>query len=102
MPLFHLNIAKIKTNDFVINTDFRHFHYNTKTTASTKNRKNIKQEIFGDRAQISAANGEAVVPIAVAGRIDIAGAVEVEVVGVAAVRVRRRRPVVAVVAGAVE
>ncbi len=37
-----------------------------------------------------AANGEAVVPIVVVGRIDAAGAVEVEVVGVAAVRVRSR------------
>ena len=46
-----------------------------------------------------AANGEAVLPIVVVGRIDIAGAVEVEVVGVAAVRVWSRRPVVAVVAG---
>jgi len=51
---------------------------------------------------IRAANGVAALPIVVVGRIDIAGAVEVEVVGVAAVRVRRRRPVVAVVAGAVE
>ena len=37
-----------------------------------------------------AANGEAVVPIVVVGRIDITAAVEVEVVGVAAVRVRGR------------
>ncbi len=51
---------------------------------------------------MSAANGEAVVPIVVVGRIDAAGAVEVEVVGVGAVRVRRRRPVVALVTGAVE
>ena len=34
-----------------------------------------------------AANGETVVPIPVVGRIDAAGAPEVEVVGVAAVRV---------------
>ena len=46
-----------------------------------------------------AANGEAVLPIPVVGRIDVAGAVEVEFVGVAAVRVRSRRPVDAVVAG---
>ena len=39
---------------------------------------------------IRAANGEAVVPIPVIGRIDAAGAVEVEVVGVAAVRVWSR------------
>ncbi len=44
-----------------------------------------------------AANGVAVLPIVV-GRVDVAGAVEVEVVGVAAA-VRSRRPVVAVVAG---
>ena len=37
-----------------------------------------------------AANGATVVPIAVVGRIDAAGVVEVEVVGVAAVRVRSR------------
>lgn len=49
-----------------------------------------------------AANGEAVLPIVVVGRIDVAGAVEVEVVGVGAVRVRGRRPVVAVVTGATE
>ncbi len=53
----------------------------------------------GDRAQIGAANGEAVVPIVVVGRIDVAGAVEVEVVGAGAVIARSRRPVVAVVAG---
>ena len=35
-------------------------------------------------------------------RIDVAAAVEVEVVGVGAVRVRGRRPVVAVVAGILE
>ena len=45
-----------------------------------------------------AANGAAVIPIAVVGRIDVAGAVEVEFVGVAAVRVRSRRPVVAFIA----
>ncbi len=49
-----------------------------------------------------AANGAAGLPIVVVGRIDIAGAVEVEVVGVGAVRVRSRRPVVAVVAGILE
>jgi len=49
-----------------------------------------------------AANGEAVVPIVVVGRTNIAGVAEDEVVGVAAVRVWRRRPVVAVVAGVVE
>ena len=48
---------------------------------------------------MSAANGEAVVPIPVVRRIDVAGTVEVEVVGAAAVRVWGRRPVVAVVAG---
>lgn len=48
-----------------------------------------------------AANGEAVLPIVVVGRIDVAGAVEVEVVGVGAA-VRSRRPVVAVVAGGLE
>ena len=46
-----------------------------------------------------AANGVAVLPIVVVGRVDVAGAVEVEFVGVAAVRVRSRRPVDAVVAG---
>ena len=46
-----------------------------------------------------AANGVAALPIVVVGRIDISGAVEVEVVGVGAVRVRGRRPVVAVVTG---
>lgn len=46
-----------------------------------------------------AANGEAVLPIPVVGRIDIAGAVEVEFVGVAGVRVWSRGPVDAVVAG---
>lgn len=49
-----------------------------------------------------AANGAAGVPIVVVGRIDAAGAVEVEVVGVAAVRVWSRRPVVAVVTGVSE
>ena len=49
-----------------------------------------------------AANGEAVLPIPVVGRIDVAGAVEVEFVGVVGVRVRSRRPVDAVVAGVVE
>ena len=48
---------------------------------------------------INAANGAAVLPIVVVGRIDAAGAVEVEVVGLAAVRDWGRRPVVAVVAG---
>ena len=56
----------------------------------------------GDRAQQGAANGEAVAPIVVVGRIDVAGAVEVEVVGVGAARVWGRRPVVAVVTGATE
>ena len=37
-----------------------------------------------------AANGETVVPIPVVGRIDVAGAVEFEAVGVGAVRIRRR------------
>ena len=37
-----------------------------------------------------AANGEAVAPIVVVGRIDAGGAVEVEVVGLGAVRVRGR------------
>ena len=45
-----------------------------------------------------AANGVAVLPIVV-GRIDVAGAVEVEVVGLGAIRVRGRRPIAAVVAG---
>ncbi len=52
--------------------------------------------------RVRAANGEAVVPIGVVGRIDVAGAVEVEVVGVAAARVRGRRPIVALVAGVSE
>ena len=52
--------------------------------------------------RVKAANGEAGVPIVVVGRIDVAGAVEVEVVGVGAVRVWSRRPVVAVVAGILE
>ncbi len=60
--------------------------------------RNFCYVLLGDRAQISAANGEAVAPIVVVGRIDAAGTVEVEVVGVAAA-VRSRRPVVAVVAG---
>ena len=46
-----------------------------------------------------AANGETVVPIPVVGRIDVAGAVEVEAVGVGAVRIWCRRPVIAVVPG---
>ncbi len=46
-----------------------------------------------------AANGVAVLPIVVVGRVDVAGAVEVEVVGLGAVRVRGRRPIAAVVAG---
>ena len=46
-----------------------------------------------------AANGATVIPIAVVGRIDVAAAVEVEAVGVGAVRVWCRRPVVAVVPG---
>ena len=37
-----------------------------------------------------AANGEAVLPIVVIGRIDVGGAVEVEVVGVAGARVWSR------------
>ena len=49
-----------------------------------------------------AANGEAELPIVIVGRVDVGGAVEVEVVGVAAVRVRSRRPVEAVVAGILE
>ena len=51
---------------------------------------------------IKAANGVAVAPIVVVGRIDIAAAVEVEAVGIAAVRGWGRRPVVAVVTGVVE
>lgn len=51
---------------------------------------------------VKAANGVAVVPIVVVGRIDAGGAAEVEVVGLGAVRVRSRRPVVAVVAGVAE
>ena len=39
---------------------------------------------------VKAANGEAVLPIVVVGRIDVGGAVEVEVVGVGAVRIRGR------------
>ena len=46
-----------------------------------------------------AANGVAVLPIVVVGRVDVAGAVEVEVVGLGAIRVRGRRPIAAVVAG---
>ena len=49
-----------------------------------------------------AANGEAVVPIVVVGRVDVVGAAKVEVVGVAGARVRGRRPVIAVAAGVVE
>ena len=49
--------------------------------------------------KVKAANGVATLLIVVVGRIDVAGAVEVEPVGAAAVRVRGRRPVVAVVAG---
>ena len=49
-----------------------------------------------------AANGLAVLPIVVVGRVDVGGAVEVEVVGLGAVRVWSRRPVVAVAAGVVE
>ncbi len=52
--------------------------------------------------RVKAANGEAVAPIVVVGRVDAGGAVEVEVVGVDAVRVWSRRPVVAVVAGILE
>ena len=37
-----------------------------------------------------AANGEAVLPIPVVGRVDVGGAVEVEIVGVAGARVRGR------------
>ena len=51
---------------------------------------------------VKAANGEAELPIVVVGRVDVGGAVEVEVVGVGAVRVRSRRPVEAVVAGILE
>ena len=47
----------------------------------------------------TAANGATVIPIAVVGRIDVAGAVEFEAVGVGAVRVWSRRPVIAVVTG---
>lgn len=39
---------------------------------------------------VKAANGEAVLPIGIVGRIDVVGAVEVEAVGVAAARVRGR------------
>ena len=39
---------------------------------------------------VKAANGEAVAPIVVVGRIDAAGAAEVEVVGVGTVRVWSR------------
>ncbi len=49
-----------------------------------------------------AANGVAVLPIVGVGRIDVVGAVEVEAVGVAAVSVRSRRPIEAVVAGVSE
>ena len=42
--------------------------------------------IWWRSGRVKAANGEAVVPIPVIGRIDVVGAVEVEVVGVAAVR----------------
>ena len=52
--------------------------------------------------KVKAANGEAVLPIVVVGRIDVGGAVESEVVGVAGVRVWSRRPVKAVVTGVVE
>lgn len=46
-----------------------------------------------------AANGGRTVPIDAVGRIDVAGAVEFEAVGVGAVRVWSRRPVIAVVTG---
>ena len=46
--------------------------------------------VFWRSGTIKAANGAAVIPIAAVGRIDIAGAVEVEVVGIAAARVRGR------------
>ena len=52
--------------------------------------------------RVKAANGEAVLPIVVVGRIDVGGAVEIKVVGAGAVRVWSRRPVDAVVAGVVE
>jgi len=58
--------------------------------------------VLGRSGTVRAANGEAVLPIVVVGRIDVAGAVESEVVGVAAIRDRSRRPVKAVVAGVVE
>ncbi len=60
--------------------------------------------LFWRSGTTRAANGVATLPIisVVVGRIDVVGAVEVEVVGVTAVRVRGRRPVVAVVAGVVE
>lgn len=51
---------------------------------------------------VNLADGATVIPIAVAGRIDDAGVVEVEVVGIAGVRVRSRWPVVAVATGVVE
>ena len=49
-----------------------------------------------------AANGESVLPIPVVGRVDVVGAVEVEFVGVGAVRMWSRRPVDAFIASAVE
>ena len=69
------------------------------TSAHRQQHYNFKERRSGTA---KAANGESGVPIVVVGRIDVAAAVEVEVVGVGAVRVRGRRPVVAVVAGILE
>lgn len=66
------------------------------TSAHRQQHYNFKERRSGTT---KAANGGRPGPIDAVGRIDVAGAVEVEFVGVAAVRVRSRRPVDAVVAG---
>ena len=82
--------------------------------AKLENEHRVKPRLYGglcprfnynilrSSGRVKAANGEAVLPIPVVGRVDVGGAVEVEFVGVAAVRVWSRRPVDAVVAGVVE
>ena len=69
------------------------------TSAHRQQHYNFKERRSGTT---KAANGGRPGPIDAVGRIDVAAAVEVEAVGVGAVRVRGRRPVVAVVAGILE
>ena len=69
------------------------------TSAHRQQHYNFKERRSGTT---KAANGGRPGPIDAVGRIDVAAAVEVEAVGVGAVRVWCRRPVVAVVAGVVE